>query len=134
MAVDSKPAPVELWRHPDPESTQMYKFLQKVKAKYDLDIHDYPGLYQWSIENVAEFWEEVWHFCGIKASKPYSQVGRPQVICCSLARPNGGGSVGKLVIQLMMNREASTGLFGEPTGEYHSRSSPEADQFVGAAS
>ncbi|KAK6216439.1 hypothetical protein LQW54_003443 [Pestalotiopsis sp. IQ-011] len=69
--------PLELWRHPKPESTQMYKFLHHVKAKYRLDIDDYPGLYKWSIENVAAFWEDVWRFCGIKASKPYIEVLPP---------------------------------------------------------
>lgn len=57
----------------------MYKFLQHVKAKYRLDIDDYPGLYKWSIENVAAFWEGVWRFCGIKASKPYTEVGNSSV-------------------------------------------------------
>lgn len=77
--------PLELWRHPKPESTQMYKFLNHVKAKYRLDIDDYPGLYKWSIENVAAFWEDVWRFCGIKASKPYIEVGNS-----SLGRPFDG--------------------------------------------
>lgn len=76
MAVDSLPAPAELWRHPDPSSTQMYRFLQHVKAKYRLDIDDYHGLYKWSVENIAPFWEDVWRFCGITASKPYTEVGR----------------------------------------------------------
>ncbi|KAH6647279.1 hypothetical protein BKA67DRAFT_582200 [Truncatella angustata] len=73
----AEPQPLELWRHPDPESTQMWKFLQHVKAKHLLDIDDYPGLYKWSIENVAAFWEDVWRFCGIKASKPYTEVLPP---------------------------------------------------------
>ncbi|KAK8002607.1 hypothetical protein PG989_002326 [Apiospora arundinis] len=73
MTVDH-PAPAELWRHPDPESTHMHRFLQHVKAKYQLDIDDYPGLYRWSVDNIADFWAEVWHFCGIKASKQYDQV------------------------------------------------------------
>lgn len=53
----------------------MYKFLQHIKIKYRLDINDYPGLYKWSVENVAAFWEDVWRFCGIRASKPYTEVG-----------------------------------------------------------
>ncbi|KAJ9413721.1 hypothetical protein QL093DRAFT_2488061, partial [Fusarium oxysporum] len=52
----------------------MYKFLQQVKATYNLNFDDYPGLHRWSIENIPEFWEEVWRFCGIKASKQYDQV------------------------------------------------------------
>ncbi|KAI1204390.1 acetoacetate-CoA ligase [Annulohypoxylon truncatum] len=74
MTVDHKSAPAELWRHPNPSSTRMYKFLEHVRSKYNIDIKDYPDLYQWSIENISDFWEEVWHFCGIKASKPYSCV------------------------------------------------------------
>ncbi|KAK2034231.1 acetoacetate-CoA ligase [Colletotrichum zoysiae] len=64
----------ELWRHPDPTSTPMWQFLLRVNSKYGLELADYPGLYKWSIENVAEFWEEVWHFVGITASKPFDKV------------------------------------------------------------
>ncbi|KAI0199977.1 hypothetical protein F4808DRAFT_461372 [Astrocystis sublimbata] len=78
MTADGdKPAPTELWRHRDPHSTPMYAFLKHVRSKYQLDIDDYPGLYKWSTQNPSEFWGEVWQFCGIKASKPYSQVLPP---------------------------------------------------------
>ena len=36
----------------------------------------YNELYEWSIENVSEFWENVWHFTDIKYSTCYSQVRR----------------------------------------------------------
>ncbi|XDG00493.1 hypothetical protein ABKA04_000108 [Annulohypoxylon sp. FPYF3050] len=52
----------------------MYRFLEHVRSKYNIDIKDYSGLYKWSIENISDFWEEVWHFCGIKASRSYSSV------------------------------------------------------------
>ncbi|KAI1402848.1 acetoacetate-CoA ligase [Hypoxylon fuscum] len=74
MTVDTKPAPTELWRHPDPSSTQMHRFLQHVRSKHSVEIEDYPALLKWSVENISDFWGEVWHFCGIKASKPYSCV------------------------------------------------------------
>ena len=64
----------ELWRHPDPKSTPMWRFIQHVNEKYGLELDGYPGLYKWSIEHVAQFWEEVWHFVGIKASKPFEEV------------------------------------------------------------
>lgn len=57
----------------------MHQFLQLVKTKHNLGIDDYPGLLRWSIENIAAFWEEVWQFCGIKASKPYTEVSRPRL-------------------------------------------------------
>ncbi|KAI1075320.1 acetoacetate-CoA ligase, partial [Whalleya microplaca] len=74
MTVDSKSEVAELWRHPDPSSTPMYKFIERVKTKYNVKIEDYPSLYKWSIENIPDFWNEVWGFCGIKASTPYSSV------------------------------------------------------------
>lgn len=56
----------ELWRHSDPASTAMWRFIQSVNVKHNLNISDYKGLYRWSIDNVALFWEECWNFVGIK--------------------------------------------------------------------
>ncbi|RSL50089.1 hypothetical protein BHE90_014256 [Fusarium euwallaceae] len=63
-----------LWRHPNPESTPMWGFLQHVNKKHGLNLDGYPALYKWSIDEVALFWEEVWHFVGITASKPFDEV------------------------------------------------------------
>lgn len=65
----------ELWRHPDPESTPMWQFLQHVNRKYGLRLDGYPALYRWSVEHVGPFWEEVWHYVGITASVPFERVG-----------------------------------------------------------
>ncbi|KAI1125187.1 hypothetical protein F5Y10DRAFT_279638 [Nemania abortiva] len=81
VGVDQTPAPpAELWRHPDPHSTPMSAFLRHVRNKYQLDIpvDDYAGLYRWSTQHPSDFWGEVWHFCGIRASRPYSQVLPPR--------------------------------------------------------
>lgn len=64
----------ELWRHQDPQSTQMWEFLEHVNSKYGLQLNDYPSLYKWSVDNVATFWEEAWHFTGIRNSKLFDQV------------------------------------------------------------
>lgn len=66
-----------LWRHPDPTSTPMWRFLQKVKEKYGLKEDTYESLYAWSVENVGEFWEECWDFVGIEASVGYEKVSEP---------------------------------------------------------
>lgn len=69
-----QPAPVELWRHGDPTSTEMWRFLSHINATYNLSLNDYPGLYKWSVDNVADFWKECWEFVGIKAPQPFSEV------------------------------------------------------------
>jgi len=71
----SSDQPEELWRHPHPWSTQMHVFLKHVNTKYGLRLLDYSALSRWSVDNLAAFWEETWHFVGITASKPYDEVG-----------------------------------------------------------
>lgn len=65
----------ELWHHPFPESTEMFRFMQTVNITRGLQLKSYKELYNWSIENVGDFWEEVWLHTGVKASEPYTQVG-----------------------------------------------------------
>jgi acetoacetyl-CoA synthetase len=52
----------------------MYRFMQHVNRTYQTNFTDYDGLYQWSVENIAAFWSEIWDFAGIKATKGYEQV------------------------------------------------------------
>ena len=65
---------VELWRHADPSSTRMWEFKERVNRKYNLRLQSYDDLYKWSIDNIPEFWEETWLFCGIRASRPPDKV------------------------------------------------------------
>jgi acetoacetyl-CoA synthetase len=52
----------------------MYRFMGTVNEKFKQNFTDYPSLYQWSIENIADFWATMWEFADIIASKPYDQV------------------------------------------------------------
>jgi acetoacetyl-CoA synthetase len=45
-----------------------------VNDKYGNSFTEYNPLYQWSVENIPEFWAAFWEFAEIKASKPYDQV------------------------------------------------------------
>ena len=64
----------ELWRPSSPEKTQIYDFMTKVSTKHGISMYDYNALWQWSISEPAKFWEEIWHYTGIKAHEPYQQV------------------------------------------------------------
>lgn len=64
----------ELWRHPDPQSTRMYRFLETVNAKHSLQLASYADLHRWSVDHLADFWAAVWDAVGITASKPYDAV------------------------------------------------------------
>lgn len=65
-----------LWTPRNPRATPMWRFIERVNEKHGLAIQDYEALLKWSAENVAAFWEEVWLFFEIKASRPYDEVSR----------------------------------------------------------
>jgi acetoacetyl-CoA synthetase len=67
----------ELWRHPEPEKSQIHAFLQHVKKKHVISGDTYNDLWQWSVDQPAAFWEEVWHYTGIKASRQHDEVRPP---------------------------------------------------------
>jgi acetoacetyl-CoA synthetase len=56
------------------ENSNMYRFMNVINDKYHQNFSEYAPLHQWSIENIADFWETMWEFADIIASKPYDQV------------------------------------------------------------
>ncbi|KAF8861423.1 acetoacetyl-CoA synthase-like protein [Acephala macrosclerotiorum] len=71
MAKSSKPI---LWNHPEPDSTRMAGFLQRVNQKYNLKLKTYDDLYKWSIDHIGEFWEDIWDVCGVIAKRRFTEV------------------------------------------------------------
>ena len=56
------------------KDSNMYRFMNFINNRYSQDFADYNSLYQWSIDNIPDFWESMWDFADIKASQPYNQV------------------------------------------------------------
>jgi len=52
----------------------MYRFMNVVNEKYHKDFREYAPLYQWSIDNIPDFWATMWEFAEIRASSPYTEV------------------------------------------------------------
>ncbi len=52
----------------------MYRFMGLVNEKYAKNFSEYTPLHEWSIENIPAFWETLWEFAEIKASRPYDQI------------------------------------------------------------
>jgi acetoacetyl-CoA synthetase len=65
-----------LWKPSEEQIKQsnLYRFLNVVNKKYSHNFVDYTSLYEWSIENIADFWETMWEFADIIASKPYDEI------------------------------------------------------------
>ncbi|MCG6907743.1 MAG: acetoacetate--CoA ligase [Desulfobacteraceae bacterium] len=54
--------------------TNMYRFIQFINARHGKSFSDYPQLYQWSVDNITDFWAAMWDFAEIRASRPYTEV------------------------------------------------------------
>jgi acetoacetyl-CoA synthetase len=63
-----------LWKHADPGSTPMHKYLKEVNYSYNLNLYTYQELHRWSIENTDAFWQSVWKFVGVRAEGDASPV------------------------------------------------------------
>lgn len=66
----------ELWRASEERrnASQMMAFMKQLKERYGLEFKDYRELHAWSIAEPERFWENIWSFFNIIASKPYDKV------------------------------------------------------------
>ncbi|QTG81774.1 acetoacetate--CoA ligase [Arthrobacter crystallopoietes] len=55
-------------------SYQMGRFLQGVEQKTGRNFADYEEAWQWSVDNLEQFWAEVWNHFDIISHTPYTQV------------------------------------------------------------
>jgi acetoacetyl-CoA synthetase len=73
-AIEDPGSVKELWRPSHPERTKLHHFKTLIAQKYKIPLRTYHDLWQWSVTQPANFWEEVWHYTSIKSHQPYSQV------------------------------------------------------------
>jgi acetoacetyl-CoA synthetase len=50
------------------ESTNLWRFINKVNAQYKTQFTSYDQLYEWSIRHISDFWSSFWDFSGLIAS------------------------------------------------------------------
>ena len=67
---------IPLWAPSEERTRQanITRFMEQVNARRNLNLDSYADLYQWSVQNIPDFWSEVWNFADIKASKRYDAV------------------------------------------------------------
>ncbi len=65
-----------LWEPTEEQIKQsnMYRFMTHINETYKHNFKDYASLYDWSIENISEFWAAFWDFADILHSKTYDEV------------------------------------------------------------
>jgi acetoacetyl-CoA synthetase len=68
--------PAPLWKPSEEriKNTNMYRFMHVINERYRHNFTEYSQLYQWSIDNIPDFWASMWDTAGIIASQPYERV------------------------------------------------------------
>jgi len=56
------------------KNANMTRFIEFVNRRFGRSFRSYDDLYQWSVDEIPNFWAAMWDFAGIKASKKYDQV------------------------------------------------------------
>jgi len=56
------------------ENSNIFEFQNFINCKYNLSIKNYAQLYKWSIDNIDDFWKEMWSYSKIIYSRPYTKV------------------------------------------------------------
>ncbi|MCX5817844.1 MAG: acetoacetate--CoA ligase [Proteobacteria bacterium] len=56
------------------KNANMTKFVEFINKRFNKQLTGYFDLYDWSVDNIADFWASVWDFVDIKASKKYEKV------------------------------------------------------------
>ncbi len=58
----------------DRERARMTKFMRWAGERHERTFADYDELWRWSVEEIEDFWADIWEFCGVRASRPYERV------------------------------------------------------------
>ena len=68
--------PKTLWEllYTSKNSTRIMRYMRWLHRRYQVDFREYSELYQWSVDNSADFWESIWQYFKIKSYTPYEQV------------------------------------------------------------
>ena len=65
-----------LWK-PDKkqiENSQIEAFRLQVNSRFDINLHNYNELYDWSINHISDFWKAIWGYMAIEHSNDYSKI------------------------------------------------------------
>jgi acetoacetyl-CoA synthetase len=65
-----------LWEPSDDRinHANLTKYMRWLKKEKGIEFSHYQGLWEWSVTEIESFWQSLWEFFRIKASKPYNQV------------------------------------------------------------
>jgi acetoacetyl-CoA synthetase len=55
-------------------NSNIARYITLINEKNNLNIKDYSELYQWSVNNIEDFWAAIWDFVDIRSSESFESV------------------------------------------------------------
>jgi acetoacetyl-CoA synthetase len=56
------------------ENANISRYMEWLEREKDLSFDDYGELWEWSVNELEEFWASIWEYFEVQASKPYERV------------------------------------------------------------
>jgi acetoacetyl-CoA synthetase len=69
--------PAELLWKPSPESIErrtMTRYMRWLEEERGLTLPDYQALWEWSVNELEDFWGSIWEYFGVSSPTPYSSA------------------------------------------------------------
>lgn len=68
--------PIKLWEPSElfREKSHMQRYMSWVADRYHLALDSYDDLWQWSVLDVARFWQSIWDYFRVVTHSPYTSV------------------------------------------------------------
>lgn len=69
-------SPIALWEasYSAKHTSRISRYMRWLRRHYQLDFDNYEQLYQWSVENPADFWQTLWQYFNVQSYTPYKQI------------------------------------------------------------
>ena len=56
------------------ENANISRYMEWLKDEKGLSFEDYSALWEWSVNELEDFWASIWEYFDVQASKPYEKV------------------------------------------------------------
>ncbi|CAL1295517.1 unnamed protein product [Larinioides sclopetarius] len=64
----------QIWKPETHHGKQMKNLKKIIEEKYKVQFGDYMDFHKWSVENLCEFWAEMWDFLGVVSTEKFKTV------------------------------------------------------------
>jgi acetoacetyl-CoA synthetase len=62
------------------QGARLTEFMTWAGARHGRAFSDYDELWRWSVDELEQFWGDIWEYCGVRASRAYEQVLSPSTM------------------------------------------------------